>query len=161
MKYRYYFGSGSSRWKREFLFDNLSISRSPTSTKCFQVSRTTFFLIGGDMKTLTMVNALVRCVEILKAELPKIGDSTRPAYCRNPRQGDGRGSVFLLVEHVQCRDNADKPRCQRHLEEEMLRLSYDLQVYDKQFRSQLLSFERLRFLEGSSVWPEAWIEKTR
>ena len=52
MKYRYYFGSRSSRRKWEFLFDNLLISRSSTSTKRSQVPRTILFLIGGDMKTL-------------------------------------------------------------------------------------------------------------
>ncbi len=52
MKYRYYLGSRRSRWEREFLFDNLSILRSRTNTKSIRVPHTTFFLIGGDMKTL-------------------------------------------------------------------------------------------------------------
>ena len=74
-----------------------------------------------------MVNLMVVCIEILEADIPKIGDSTRPANCRNPSQGDRTGTVFLLVEQAQRRDNADKPGRQRHLEDEKLGYSYGLQ----------------------------------
>jgi hypothetical protein len=114
MKYRYYLGSCSSRWEREFLFDNLSILRSLFRTTFSSPTYHSLSDRRGHEDAEKMVNSIFR---LRGKDLPKIGDGTRPANCGGPSQGDRRRSVLPLVEQAQCGNNADKPRCQRHLEE--------------------------------------------
>lgn len=66
-----------------------------------------------------MANSMFLVSRRGEKDLPKVGDCTRPANCRGPVQGDSTRSIFLLVEHAQCRDYADETRRQGHLGEKI------------------------------------------